>query len=243
MIVHDVAQGTSKWMALRAGIPTASCFDKIITPGGKKSESAAKYMAHLLAERILGRPIDGFKSAAMENGTENEDSAIAAYEMENDCETYRIGFVTTDDGRIGCSPDRGIVGDPRTLVEAKSPDSPAVMVSYLLSSVGASKEYKCQLQGQLWVCEKDQVDIVAYSAGFPKVIFRATRDEVFIKEMAAHVRAFSCQLEEKAADFAERGWIKPPSDTPDEEYDGLGVSEADLRQMYPNFFPGETNVN
>ena len=59
MIVHaDIAQGTPEWLALRLGIPTASCFDQIITTGGKKGEpkastQAEKYMYTLLAERMM----------------------------------------------------------------------------------------------------------------------------------------------------------------------------------------------
>lgn len=209
MIIHKVAQGTQAWLDLRAGIPTASRFDSIMTPGKKKSDSAGKYMDHLLAERILGRPIEGFKSKYMDLGNEYESRAVASYELANDCETEKVGFVTIDDGKIGCSPDRFIVDCSDGMLEAKAP-SPAVHVSYLMASTGASKEYKVQLQGELWTCERDWVDIISYSPGFPDAVFRTYRDEEFITELAAHVRAFSGRLEEFAEDFKTRGWIKPP---------------------------------
>lgn len=213
MIIHKVLQGTQSWLKLRAGIPTTSCFDKIMTSGGKKgtpraSDQAEAYMRHLLAERILGTPIDGFKSQWMERGSELEQRAVASYELSHDCETERVGFVTTDDLRIGCSPDRFIVGSDE-LLEAKAP-SAHVHMSYLLAAQGASHEYKLQLQGQLLVCEKQAVNIVSFYPGLPDAAFRMERDEEFITELAAHVRAFSGRLEELAEDFKTRGWIKPP---------------------------------
>ena len=39
----QVEQGSNEWIAARLGLPTASNFDKIITPGGKLSTSSRKY--------------------------------------------------------------------------------------------------------------------------------------------------------------------------------------------------------
>jgi hypothetical protein len=216
------------------GIPTASQFDSIMTPGKKKSESADKYMQHLLAERILGKPIDGFKSRYMELGNEYESRAIASYELANDCDTYRVGFVTTEDGRIGCSPDRFIVDSPDGMVEAKAP-SPAVHVSYLMAATGASKEYKVQVQAELWLCEKDWNDIISYCPGFPDAQYRVYRDEEFITELAAHVRAFSARLEDTAESFRARGWIKAAELAP--QYGSEFISDDDLSVLMAARFP------
>ena len=63
MIRLDVEQGYAEWVAARLGIPTASCFDKIITPKTMKpSASADKYAWELIAERVLGRPVDDASS-------------------------------------------------------------------------------------------------------------------------------------------------------------------------------------
>jgi hypothetical protein len=45
-----------------------------------------------------------------------------------------------------------------------------------------------------------------------------TRDEVFIKEMEAHVRAFSNRLEELSAQFTAKGWIGAPKVEKDLDY-------------------------
>lgn len=227
MIIHDVPQGTTRWLEIRKGIPTTSRFDQIVTPSGALSKSADKYMHHLLAERILGRPIDGFKSEAMEHGNDFEGHAIAAYEFARNVTTRKIGFVTTDDGRIGCSPDSFIEENPEGMVEAKAP-SEATHVGYLLSAIGAGAEYKVQLAGEMWVCKKEWVEIVSYCPGFPDAIFRASRDEEFIDKLAAAVTSFSDRLEAISATFRDRGWIKDPEPTPDPEPDNSFLSDEDL---------------
>ncbi len=227
MIIHDVAQGTAKWLAVRAGIPTASAFDKIITPGGKASTSAKGYMNLLLAERIMGHPAETFQTEWMARGNEFEEKAVASYEFQKDCQTHQIGFVTLDDSNVGCSPDRGIVDNPKGGLETKCP-SPQVHVTYMLAATGAANEYKCQLQGQLWVCEWDWVDILSYHPEMPEALFRVYRDDEFIKELSAHVLSFSRQLEEKSADFEERGWIKQAVEEQAEDVGPAGITDSDL---------------
>ena len=244
MIVHQVLQGTDAWLSLRLGIPTTSRFDDIITTGGKKgvpgdSSSAPKYMHHLLAERITGQPIEGFKSQYMERGSMLEERAVAAYELEHDCETEKVGFVTQDDGRIGCSPDRFIVGQDRGLLECKAP-APHTHVAYLLSATGAETEYKIQLQGQLWICEKDFVDICSFHPDMPLALFRVNRDDEFIRVMAEKVREFSYMLEEKVQLFTERGWIKLPDETvvTADDVGELGITDED-KEMHSGQTEGQ----
>lgn len=208
MIIYPCKQGTQEWLNIRAGIPTASCFDEIMTAGKAKSKSRHKYMNHLIGERMLGMPVDGFKSKYMDQGNQFEDRAIASYQEEHGfCEVEKIGFVTTNDGRIGCSPDRFIVGS-NGMVQAKAPGRVDIHVSYLRAAAGASDEYKVQIQGEMWICEKDFNEVVSYYPKLPDAVFKMERDDDFIKELAAHVRAFSCQLEDLAEDFKARGWIK-----------------------------------
>lgn len=250
MIIHSCAQGTTEWLRLRLGIPTASLFDKIMTAGSKdwdggakgapkKSEQAEKYMNHLLAERMLGAPIDGFKSQWMERGSEMEHRAVASYELANECDTEKVGFITTDDGLIGCSPDRLIVGNPKKGLEAKAP-SPSVHVSYLLMAGGASLEYRVQLQGQIWLCEFDSVDIVSFHPGMPDAVFTVNRDDLFIKALEANVRAFSNQLEDLAEVFKLRGWIKPPGEVRHEQPDAAFLNDNDLAWANSRSYDGVT---
>jgi hypothetical protein len=233
MIVYrNIVQGTSAWAALRAGIPTTSMFSKIMTPGKKKSESQDAYLNHLIAERMLGRPIDGFQSQAMAEGSRSESNAVAAYEFQHNVTTEKVGFVLSDDGLIGCSPDRWIIEHPRRGLEVKAPGSPAIHVAYLRSATGASKEYIVQLMGQCWLCEKDEVEIISFFPGMPNALFRIQRDESFIKELSAHVREFSARLEEMSADFVRRGWMKPRLSM--QEMYSLSDDGVDRSSMYVN---------
>ncbi len=238
MIIHrNIIQGTVGWMRIRAGLPTASNFDRIMTAGAddwdggskgapKPSSQRHAYMNHLLAERILGRPVDGFQSQWMARGNEMEDRAIASYELDHDCETETIGFVTTDDGTVGCSPDRFIVGNDDLMVEAKAP-SPGIHVGYLRCATGAA-------QSELWVCEKMAVDIVSYHPGMPDAVFRVTRNQIFIDELTAQVRSFSRELEEISADYVEKGWIKPFVPQDDQQDSPAFITDDDL-QFFKEF--------
>lgn len=196
MILHTVTQGSPEWHTLRAGIPTASCFDKILTPGGEPSKQAEAYLYKLVAERLIGRPIDTFNGGWMDRGTAFEAEAVAYYEAQRDMDTERIGFVTNDASTVGASPDR-FVGD-RGLLEVKVP-APHTHVGYLLSRK-VEKDHRVQVQGQLWVAEREWCDVLAYSPdGLPPIIIRVERDEEYIRKLAAVVGEFSARVEQTVA--------------------------------------------
>jgi len=205
VIVHAVTQGSAEWGALRAGIPTSSEFHRILTPTGKASTSAEGYLHGLLAERMLGRPLQEHITLWMQRGTALEADAVQYYELQADCDTERVGFLTTDDGRIGASPDR-LVG-AEGLLEIKVPRE-AVHVGYLLKKP-VSMEYYPQIQGQLWVSGRAWVDVLSFHPELPPALIRVERDEPYIAQLAAAVTTFSDYLERTAAELEERGWIKP----------------------------------
>ena len=201
MIHHQVDQATPEWKALRAGIPTASLFHRILMPKTLKlSAQADDYMNWLLAEWVLGKPLDSIQTEWMENGTNMEPEAAFSYAFERNCEPELAGFFTTDDGLIGASPDRLIGSDG--LLEIKCP-APQTHVAYMRGN-GVDEKYISQLQGQMWVCERAWVDIQSYAPGFPTVIVRIPRDENYIAILSKTVRAFAARMVEERADFTER---------------------------------------
>jgi len=215
MVIYDVEQGSDRWRTVRAGIPTASNFHKIHTPTGKESQSETveQYMFDLLAERVLGRPLVERSSIWMERGSYLEAEAIAFYHFTRDCETREIGFVTTDDKRIGASPDR-VVGDDG-LLEVKCPKA-GTHLGYALSDLGfdvrrggVDAKYYAQLQGQLWICERKWVDIQSYHPEMQPATVRVARDEKYIETLSRAVRNFSDHLEDMAAKLDASGWLKP----------------------------------
>lgn len=191
MIVLNHKQGTDEWLAARAGIPTASCFDQIITPKTRKpSGSQDRYLARLLAERWLGRPLDEAKSGFMDRGTELEPEARARYAFDFDCDPVEVGLCLTDDGRVGASPD-ALVGEDG-LLEIKC-CGPAEQMGRWLA--GGTDDHVCQTQGQLWVTGRAWVDLYSWHPSLPIVRQRIVRDEAFIADLAKAVNGFADALE------------------------------------------------
>ena len=116
---RDVAQYSEAYDRLKLGIPTSSNFHKIITPQGKPSKQWREYTCVLIAERILQRKIEFYRSAPMERGLIVEAEAADWYECDQDVTVQKVGFITDDNHTIGCSPDR-LVGD-EGLLEIKAP--------------------------------------------------------------------------------------------------------------------------
>jgi hypothetical protein len=191
MIVHNCKQGDEEWLQLRLGIPTASEFDRILTPAKLQLAAASKAYMHLkVAEWMYGAPLETYDVGAHgwgARGKELEPEAVRYYEMERECETAAVGLVTTDDGMIGASPDR-LVGEDG-LYEGKAP-ALETHVGYMLDPQSLVDEYRLQVQGQLWVCHRAWCDMHSYSPGFPSVIVRVLPDERVQKALAQHVPAF-----------------------------------------------------
>lgn len=207
MIVHDLEQRSPEWFALRLGKPTASAFDKLITPTGKPSSQAEAYANFLLAEWITGQPGGMEPNQWMQRGTDTEPEARAYYELEAGAQCREVGFITTDCERIGCSPDALV--DSNGMLEIKVP-APHTHVEYLLSG-SLPPKYKPQVQGQLYVAERDWCDFLSYHADMPPVLVRVARDEAFIKELARILDDFCDRLERKRQTLIQRG-IQPTAE-------------------------------
>ena len=210
-VYTDVIQGTPECLYLRAGLPTASNFDRILTPGGKPSKSAEPYMFTLLAERMMGHPVEekGF-SRWMDRGNEMEAEAVSFYHLQRE-DTVKVGFITNEAGTIGASPDR-LVGD-RGLLEIKVP-AEHTHVSYLMQIGGAYQEYRVQVQGQLWIAEREWCDVLSYHPEMPPALYRIERDEDFIEKLACAVEAFAEVLEQHWATCVANGWVAEPKPKP-----------------------------
>jgi hypothetical protein len=185
---HPIHQGSEAWHKLRFGRPTASEFDNLVTPLGKvkTGEGPQSYLYRKLAEHILGRSLDEGGSWAMEQGGILESEAIPFYEFTFDAEVRRIGFVTTDDMRIGCSPD-GLIGDDSG-IEAKCP-LPQTHLRYLLEG-GVPKEYVAQVQGCMFVTQRPRWVFLSYCRKMPPHIVHVERDEAFQAALAEATSGF-----------------------------------------------------
>ncbi len=229
MKIHDVVQGSADWIALRCGIPTASEFSKILTPKEMKlSSQAPAYMYRLLGEWMTGRPQEMIETEYMQIGRDLEDRAVKAYCFQRECEVEQIGFVTTDCGRFGCSPDR-FVANADGGVEIKThPQAIGVHVQAMVERA-MSDAHKSQVQGCLWICEKEYWDLVSYVKDLPTVIVRVVRDEKYIKALAAALESFSEVMEKMRIKLTqEYGPFERKAPATQDEYDGMGISDDDV---------------
>ena len=103
-------------------------------------------------------------------------------------------FVTTDDDRFGCSPDRVLVrGNKREAVEIKCPVSPAVHIQYMCEK-GPDK-YKPQVQGQLLIGEYAAVHFWSWHPKLPPVYVYTTRDEAYIRKLSNLLKLFNEEVD------------------------------------------------
>jgi hypothetical protein len=176
MIVYECKQYTAEWWAARRGIPTSSESHRIITPKtAELSGSVDAYACDLIAEKFdayYGQH-DDYVSAAMKNGTVKEPESRRFYEFQRDAEVKEVGFITTDDGRFGCSPD-SLVGEDGGL-ELKNPNV-STHVKYLIDG-GLPTQYRPQVHWCLAVTGRAWWDFCSYSGGLPPVLVRVTPDD------------------------------------------------------------------
>jgi hypothetical protein len=192
MQIIECDQGTPEWLAARAGIPTASEFHTVMAVGknGGKSVTRVAYLNKLAGEILTGEPMETYVSPAMERGSLMEDEARDLYAFQNGVEPQRIGFVRN--GEKGASPD-SLIGDKGGL-EIKSAAA-HIQVARLLDG-GLPPEHKAQVQGGLWVCEREWWDFCSYCPKLPLLQIRVYRDETYIAKIAKEVELFNIELQQ-----------------------------------------------
>lgn len=190
LIISNCDQGGEEWFRTRAGIPTASMFKVILMNGrnGEKSVTRRKYMLTLAGERITGEPAETYSNAHMERGKVMEAEARSYYEFMAGLGCTQVGFIRNGDK--GCSPD-SLIGDVG-LLEIKTA-LPSILIDMILKDE-FPPEHKAQTQGQLWVTEREFVDLIVYWPNLPPLIKRAYRDGAYISDLAAAVDQFNDEL-------------------------------------------------
>jgi hypothetical protein len=194
-------QGTPEWFAARLGIPTASMFGKIVTATGKLSTQANAYMYTLLAEKLTGSPVETFRGNwATERGHTLEPMARDYYGLVTGNDVEQVGFCTNEQGTIGFSPD-GLVGDDG-LLEIKCGE-PHTHVAYLLEDKVPTK-YVPQVQGALWVSQREWIDTLCFHPDMPPVLVRSEPDLEYHQTLADAMSAFMVKMEKSWAKLKGR---------------------------------------
>jgi putative phage-type endonuclease len=202
LIYNDIEQGTEEWLRLRLGVPTTSNFGKIITPTGKKSSSASGYINKLLAELMTGKQEYFKKTYPMQRGNDLEPEAVRYYEHYTGRQCREVGFVTTRDGRIGCSPDRLVGKDG--LLEVKCPLDTKHVDN--LRSGKIDSQYIPQVQGQMLLTDRKWCDWISYHPDMPASIVRVERDEEYIAKIVEYLDEFLGEMDEVLEMWEGRGY-------------------------------------
>lgn len=190
MQIIDCEQNSPEWYAARLGIPTASAFSVILSTNkdAKEKKTRTEYMRKLAGETITGEPMDSYTNVHMERGKVMEDEARKLYAFMNDAAPQRVGFIRN--GSRGCSPD-SLIGDKGGL-EIKTA-LPHIQIDRLLKDALPS-EHKAQVQGNIWLCEREWWDFCSYSPKLPPLIVRVHRDNEYIASLSAAVDQFNDEL-------------------------------------------------
>ncbi|MGZ8317561.1 MAG: lambda exonuclease family protein [Telluria sp.] len=183
MTFHE--QHTPEWKRERCGHATASRFyDVLGTKSGRQS-----YLEQLVCERVTGEPKPEAFSHSMDWGHTCEEPAKQLYQLLTGETVQRAGFVKHPTlPWVGASPD-GLIGDDGG-IEVKCPYNSEIHLRTWLE--GMPVEHKAQVQGVMWVCERDWIDFISFDPRQPEhlrlYVERIHRDEQFIQTLAEENR-------------------------------------------------------
>lgn len=184
--VFDCIQGSDAWFRCRLGLPSASKFATVMAKGEGKTR--AKYMRTLAGEIITGEPAEQFSNAHTDRGNAMEEEARETYAFINGVEPTRVGFIRN--GSKGASPDSLIGSNGGLEIKTALPD---IQIERLERGVLPS-EHKAQVQGCLWVTEREYWDFVSYWPRLPVLTVRVYRDEEYIKTLSDEIDRFNDEL-------------------------------------------------
>lgn len=194
MKIHHYPQLSPDWWEAHRGKITGSAMNRILTPAKRKPSEQQKGLIYELIGQIMSPyPMgdgDGYVSKAMREGIMREPEARSWYALECNLEVQRVGFIESDCGRYGCSPD-GLVGEEGGL-ELKCP-TPPVHAEYLIEGT-LPLAYMGQVHGSLIVTKRPWWDFVSYCHGMDPFRLRVTRDS-FTDALEAELENFWVKLQ------------------------------------------------
>ena len=189
MVILECEQYSEEWFTLRAGIPTASNFDKIVTTKGEPSKSAKNYLYQLAGEQITGVKTETYQNAIMQRGLEMEAEAKDLFRFALG-EVKEVGLIYPDEQKkYSCSPD-GLLEDAG--LEIKCPLI-HTQVSYLLLNK-LPTDYIQQVQGSMLITGFKKWWFMSYYPGLPPLMLEIHRDDVFIEKLKKELDSFVNEL-------------------------------------------------
>ena len=219
MKIHrNIEQNTEAWHKLRHGKLTASDFKSLITEKTQKiaSNTKIKDLAYKKAVETIFNYKEWeaaneeviFNSFDIERGNRLEPIARQEYEERTLTPVEEVGFVESDDGLLGYSPD-GLVGEDG-LIEIKAPRKTKHLETIFKNEVPL--EHIAQIQGGLLLTGRKWLDFVSYNEfmhtlklsdgvrlpDFNNIcIIRIERDEEYIEKLQEALKKYKQYFNEE----------------------------------------------
>ncbi|MCL2876274.1 MAG: YqaJ viral recombinase family protein [Betaproteobacteria bacterium] len=181
------------WCLARAGRITGTRFARAMS--SRDSKGYRKLIDELVEERQTGCNFDdGYKSEAMQWGSDYEGDARQWYERSRACHVEQIAFVVHPEHNfVGVSPD-GLVADDG-LIEIKCPQIKGFRE--VMNSCRMPSRYRWQVQGQLWVCRRQWLDFVCFYPPSQGIIIRIFPDESDFLQLDVRCREINQEVERR----------------------------------------------
>lgn len=176
MRISTAIQGTTDWLTQRIGVVTASNFSKVFTTAGKVSTSRDGLINQLIAENLLQKPTETFKSEAMQRGNDLEPEARAVAELMLNVDIEEVGLIKMDNYEIGCSVD-GLFND--TGIEIKCPNA-STHIAYLRKGK-LPTIYTQQVQGAMLILDLSEYWFLSYHPDLEPLLIKVKRDDKLLK--------------------------------------------------------------
>lgn len=197
-----VEQGSAEWRAMRCGKVTASRVADIMRKGrsGAVSLTRERYKGELVAERLTGVVLDGYRSNDMEWGASTEAEACDCYAFRTNLELISVDFVTHPTRPMcGASPDRLVGSDG--LLEIKCPATHTHIATLLGAPI--EPDYVKQMAWQMECTGRSWCDFVSYDPRMPEdmrmEVRRVHRDAALIAEITSAVTEFLAEIDATVA--------------------------------------------
>lgn len=175
MQIHNFPQHSEEWFSIRTGKFTSSVANTIKTAG----QGLETLCFDIVAEILTKKKKETFKSPAMEQGNELEDTARTLFEMMTGFTVKEVGFVEIDEFE-GSSPD-GIfeLDNEITGVEFKCPQDNTY--AKLLYDRKIKPEYYAQMQHQMMCLGANRWFYAVFNPNFDEqmIVIEVEKDAEF----------------------------------------------------------------
>lgn len=217
-IIHEVEQRTPEWHSLRSRcILTASEFGAYMIDQKTQKAKDARHKAILRSiRRDLAEfgtvPLDGWEAElsdkdekmmgyniAVQRGTALEESAVREFESIKGYEVSKCGFVTTECGNWGCSPDGLLIGAAGLEIKCPLPEN---HLAYLLAGE-IPPQYIYQVYGSMAITGLPWV-FMSHCPGCPPLIVEA--DDMGLVQQIRDGMAAMAAEKRRIADKLRKMW-------------------------------------